>query len=101
MAKSETKIKVERVEDADPFRFHVEVTDATGASRHEVTLGHALHEEVTGGEHEPERVVEAAFRFLLDREPKDAILPRFDVSEIDRYFPGFEEQVEQYLIGAF
>ncbi len=101
MAKGETKIKVERVEDADPFRFHVEVTDQAGASRHEVTMSHALHEEVTGGDHEPERMVEAAFRFLLDREPKDAILPTFDVSEIDRYFPGFEEQIGQYLIGAF
>jgi hypothetical protein len=95
------KIKVERVEDGDPFRFHVEVTDGEGASRHEVTLNRELHEEITGGEHEPEEVVEAAFRFLLDRESKGAILARFDVSEIDRYFPGFEEQIGQYLIGAF
>jgi hypothetical protein len=32
-------------------------------------------------------MIEAAFRFLLAREPKESILARFDVSVISRYFP--------------
>ena len=45
----------------------------------------------------PERVVEAAFRFLLDREPKESILGTFDVTVISRYFPEFEKELPRYL----
>jgi hypothetical protein len=34
----------------------------------------ATHDRLGGG-HAPERVIEAAFAFLLDREPKESILP--------------------------
>ena len=44
-----------------------------------------------------QRCHEAAFRFLLDREPKDSILRRFDVTEISRYFPEFEREMPHYL----
>jgi hypothetical protein len=49
------------------------------------------------GMHTPERLIEAAFRFLLDREPKESILRRFDVSVIARYFPEFERELPRYL----
>jgi hypothetical protein len=45
----------------------------------------------------PERVVEAAFEFLLDREPKESILGSFDVNVISRYFPEFESDIAGYL----
>jgi hypothetical protein len=38
---------------------------------------------------EPEELIEAAFAFLLDREPPGAILPRFELPVIERYFPEF------------
>jgi hypothetical protein len=38
-----------------------------------------------------------AFRFLLDREPKESILGRFDVTAISRYFPEFERELPHYL----
>ena len=41
--------------------------------------------------------LEAAFRFLLDREPKESILRRFDVMTISRYFPEFEREMPRYL----
>jgi hypothetical protein len=44
-------------------------------------------ERLTSGKHTPERCLEAAFQFLLDREPKESILRRFDVMAISRYFP--------------
>ena len=46
------------------------------------------------GEEDP---LEAAFRFLLDREPKESILQRFDVEIIGRYFPEFERELPRYL----
>jgi hypothetical protein len=46
----------------------------------------------------PERCLEAAFRFLLDREPKESILGRFDVTAISRYFPEFEREMPRYFL---
>ena len=33
----------------------------------------------------------------LDREPKESILGRFDVTAILRYFPEFEREMPRYL----
>ena len=49
------------------------------------------------GKQTPERCLEAAFRFLLDREPKESILGCFDVTVISRYFPEFERALPRYL----
>ena len=50
-------------------------------------------EQLTAGKHTPERCLEAAFRFLLDREPKESILGRFDVAVISRCFPEFKREL--------
>jgi hypothetical protein len=55
-------------------------------------------DRLTAGKHTPERCLEAAFRFLLDREPKESILSRFDVTGISRYFPEFEQELPRYLL---
>ena len=49
------------------------------------------------GKASPERVVEAAFEFLLDREPKESILRSFDVNLISGYFPAFDSEIGSYL----
>jgi hypothetical protein len=33
--------------------------------------------------------VEASFWFLLEREPKESILRRFDLAVIEQYFPDY------------
>jgi len=35
--------------------------------------------------------------FVLDREPKEAILGAFDIAVIRRYFPEFDEAFPAYL----
>jgi hypothetical protein len=47
--------------------------------------------------HRPEHCIEAAFQFLLDREPQEPILRRFDITAISRYFPEFERELARYL----
>jgi hypothetical protein len=37
----------------------------------------------------PERLLEASFRFLLEREPASAILSAFALPVIERYFPDY------------
>ena len=77
--------------------FEVIVREGKGETRHHVTMSHEVCERLTAGKHPPERCLEAAFRFLLDREPKESILGRFDVMAISRYFPEFEREMPRYL----
>ena len=90
-------IEVRRVGAGEPFEFEVVIADGKGETRHHVTMTQATCERLTGGKHAPERCVEAAFRFLLDREPKESILGRFDLTVISRYFPEFEHELPRYL----
>lgn len=93
-------IEVRQTSDADPLTFEVVVRDAKGETRHDVTMARATFARLAGTEHTPTQCVEAAFRFLLDREPKEAILARFDVDVIARYFPEFERTLPSYFEGA-
>lgn len=89
-------IEVRRVADGDPLEFEVAVREADGETRHRVAMSRADHLRLGGG-HPPADCIEAAFRFLLEREPKEAILARFDVTAISRYFPEFERELPRYL----
>ena len=60
-------------------------------------MSQEMCERLTAGKHTAECCLEAAFRFLLDREPKESILERFDVMVISRYFPEFEREMPRYL----
>src|SRR6266853_1095197 len=84
-------IEVRRTAEHDPLIFEVVVREGKGETRHHVTMSREMCERLTAGKHTPERCLEAAFRFLLDREPKESILGRFDARAISRYFPEFRE----------
>jgi hypothetical protein len=77
--------------------FDVVVRDAHGESRHRVIVQSedATHWVKLGAK--PLLCIEAAMRFLLDREPKDSILGAFDMGVIRRYFPEFGDALPRYL----
>ncbi|MDR3402369.1 MAG: hypothetical protein P4L99_07705 [Chthoniobacter sp.] len=51
-----------------------------------------------GGENtSAQRLLEASFRFLLDRESNTSILASFDLPVIGRYFPEYEKEIRRYL----
>jgi hypothetical protein len=89
-------IQVTQTSAGEPLRFHVTLRDGGRETRHEVTMSDADYQRLCGG-HGEALVIEAAFRFLLDREPKEAILAHFDLSLISRYFPEFERLLPSYL----
>ena len=64
-------IEVRCISDDDPLEFNVVVCDGKGESRQHVTMARKTYEQLTAGKHTPERCLEAAFQFLLDREPKE------------------------------
>jgi hypothetical protein len=90
-------IKVQRIGEGDPLDFEVVVREGMGETRHRVTMSEVKSKQLTAGKRTPERCLEAAFRFLLDREPKESILARFDISVISHYFPEFEQELPRYL----
>ncbi len=86
-------IRMERVGDGE---FRVTVMEGRTRSSHQVRVS---PEEQTrfGGQSTPEQLVEESFRFLLEREAKEAILQSFDLSVIERYFPEFGEEIKKRL----
>lgn len=83
-----------------PLEFAVEVRDGRGSSRHTVTADPALVQRLIAGRRvSDEAFIEAVFEFLLERESKESILSRFDVSVVSRYFSEFESEIAKYLRG--
>ncbi len=90
-------IEVRCISGGDSLEFEVIVREGTGETCHHVIISKETWERLTAGKHTPERCVEAAFRFLLDREPKEAVLGAFNMTVIPRYFPEFERELPGYL----
>jgi hypothetical protein len=90
-------IEVRRVAEGDPLGFEVHIREGMSETRHHVTIARQMCDRLTAGKYTPEGCLDAAFRFLLDREPKESILGRFDVTAISRYFPEFERELPRYL----
>jgi hypothetical protein len=79
-------------EDERTFRLTVIVREGKYETKHEVTLGRDLLLRLSPSE-SAEGFVARCFAFLLERESKESILRRFDVSVIGRYFPEFEKTI--------
>jgi len=83
------------VEQAGGSTYRVTVTDGGSTTTHEVTVGPAEVEALGGAT--PESLIEASFRFLLDREPKESIMRTFDITVISTYFPEYPSRIIDYL----
>jgi hypothetical protein len=68
--------------------YIVTIQGPSGATTHVVTVWPSDLERYAPGAL-PEELLEAAFEFLLEREPPSAILDRFELPAIERYFPDF------------
>jgi hypothetical protein len=77
--------------------FDVMVGDARAESRHRVTIQADEVRRWARFGAELSRCVEAAMRFLIDREPKESILSAFDMRLVRRYFPEFDDAFPGYL----
>jgi hypothetical protein len=68
--------------------YDVLVEEGGSSTGHTVTLWPSDLERYAPGA-TPEQLIEASFRFLLEREPKEAILRTFELPVIERYFPEY------------
>lgn len=87
------EVEVQRL---DNERFGVTITEEGSKSVHEVTAT-KKHVDLLCSDCEPERVVEASIRFLLDRERKESIMNRFDLDIIASFFPDYPTAIHDYL----
>ena len=72
--------------------YDVTVDDGRGTTTHEVTVWPSDVARYAPAA-TPEELIEASFRFLLEREPKEAILSRFELPVIERYFPDYAGRI--------
>jgi hypothetical protein len=88
------KIEVTRVREGE---FQVVVVEGTSRSKHQVMLKERDYARLSGGKIQPQELIVRSFEFLLEHEPKESILPRFDLLDIAHYFPSFEREVRQRM----
>jgi len=88
------KIEVSKVSESE---FEVRVIEGKSKTSHRVTLKTADYERIAGGRVDPAELVRRSFEFLLENEPKESILARFDLTVIERYFPNFEREIKRRL----
>jgi len=63
-----------------------------------VELDPEFYRELCGGGVTHEWVLVQSFRFLLEREGVDSILPQFNLRQISDYFPEFVETMRDQLV---
>ena len=88
------KIEIEKT---GALEFRVRILEKDGETTHQVSLKQEDYTKLTGGKIEPPELVRRSFEFLLEREPKESILTRFDLSVIGRYFPEYEREIQKRL----
>jgi len=80
------------------WQFQVELIDDAGDLHdYDVTLSWRDYDHWCRGQVQPSRVIEAAFEFLLEREPPDAIMRKFDCAVIRRYFSDVDRELPKLL----
>jgi hypothetical protein len=85
------------VEQVAPEEFNVRVIEGASETRHVVTMKTSEYERISGKTVAPVELVRRAFEFLLQRERKEQILAKFDLTIIGVYFAEFEKVMKQSL----
>jgi hypothetical protein len=81
-----------RIEHHAGSTYRVSVEDNATTTTHAVTVWPSDVERYAPGA-TPEELIEASFEFLLEREPKESILSRFELPVIERYFPEYRHTI--------
>ena len=93
-----TEIRVVQKEDGPSgWVYDVTVSEGKSSTVHAGSVRSTDYQSLTNGKVPPEVFVERSFQFLLEREPKESILSRFDITVIGRYFPEYEGEIRRRL----
>ena len=78
----------------DEYHFQVTVIDSSNTT-HQVSIEPSYALKLTAGKITTAQLVEKSFEFLLEREANTSILRSFDLNVIARYFPEYEQIINQ------
>ncbi len=81
----------------DAIVFSVEVKEGGGKTEHLVEVSHDYYNFLAEGKMTMEELVQKSFEFLLEREPKESILSKFNLKKISYYFPEYEKSIKNYF----
>lgn len=90
------RTRVECEAQASGWRCTVTVGDDPGATRHEVAVDQATLTDLAP-DATVEHLVMASFEFLLEHEPREAIMRSFDLAVIGRYFPTYPDEIRRRM----
>jgi hypothetical protein len=78
-------------------KYVVRVEEGATSTTHEVTVRPDDVRRYANSGTPPERLLEASFEFLLERERKESILPSFELPLIEQYFPEYPRKIRERL----
>lgn len=81
------------IEQKNQDEFGVVVGEKGDQRQYMVTLDDDYYHLLTQGNISKEELIRKSFQFLLEREPKESILSRFNLRVIKNYFPEFEKEI--------
>lgn len=76
----------------------VTIGDDAGATTHEVSVDRETLADLAPGA-PPEELVRISFEFLLEREPREAIMRSFELPIIGRFFGDYRDEILRRLSG--
>ena len=83
----------------DDGAFGVEIRQGDVTTNHRVTVPEGMVDELGLEDIEPDVLVRQSVDFLLEREPPTSILPEFALSDIQKYFGEFYDELRR-RVGA-
>lgn len=89
-----TEIIIKNQEERDlGWDFLVSVEENSESIEFKVFVGKEYFRKLIGDRLSLKEFVIKSFNFLLERESKEMILREFDINQIQKYFPEFEEEI--------
>jgi hypothetical protein len=85
------------IEPATGSTYRVTVEDGRSRTQHTVTVTPQDIARYAPAGTTPERLLEASFEFLLEREPASSILSTFALPVIERYFSEYPQEIRKRL----
>jgi hypothetical protein len=79
--------------------YEVRVVEGKSESSHIVALKDSDYSRLANNKITPEELIRRSFEFLLEHEPKESILSRFDITVISRYFPQYDSEIKKRIAG--
>ena len=79
----------------DGWTFFVELGHGDGLVEYMVDLDREYWTRLTNRRVEPSELIIKTFDFLLDKEPKELILRKFNLSDISARFPMYEDEIRK------